>query len=73
VSWVLSLTSGNRYHLYTTIGESSVDQSGEETQEATFGSSGDVLFHGTWVLPVAESETVVRGSSTEIDDEREYE
>ena len=69
MSGVLGLTGGNCYHLHTTVGESGVDESGEETQEATFRSSGNVSLHRTRVLPVAESQAIVGGSSAKIDDE----
>lgn len=67
--WVLGLTGSDSNHLDTTVGESGVDKSGEETKEATGVASADVLLHGARVLPVTETETVVRWSSTKVNDE----
>ena len=65
---VLCLTSGDSYHLYATVREGGVDESGEEAEEAPDVARGrGVLRHRTWVLPVPEAQAVVCRSTTEIE------
>lgn len=71
MTWVLCLTSSNRNHLHTAVSEGSIDQCREETEETASRASTDIFLHGTWVLPVTETKTVVGRPSTKINDERE--
>lgn len=72
-SRVLGFTGRNRDHLDTTVREGSVDERVEDTKKATSGTRSDVLLHRTWVLPVAEPETVVCGCTAQVNAECEDE
>lgn len=65
---VLSLTGSTGDRLDTTEGEGSVDEGGEETEEAAFVAGTKVLVHRTGVLPVSESDAVMGRAATEVDD-----
>jgi len=67
-TWVLSLTSSNSDHLDTTVGEGSVDKSGEETEEAASVASALVFSHRTGILPVTETKTVMGWTTSKVED-----
>lgn len=71
MTWVLCFTSGHRNHLHTAVSKGSIDQCREKTEETASGASADIFLHGTWVLPVTETKTVVGRPSTKINDKSE--
>lgn len=73
LSWVLGFTGSDGDHLDTSVGESGVDQSREETEEAASVAYANILLHGTRVLPVAESKAVMAWCTTEVDNESKNE
>jgi hypothetical protein len=68
-AWVSGLASSYSHHLDTSVGESSVDKGVPKTSEAASIASPDVLLHGTGVLPVAKTATVVVRTSAEVNNE----
>ncbi len=68
---VFCLASSHRNHLHTAISEGSIDQCRKETEETASRASTDIFFHGTWVLPITETQTVVGRPSTKINNKRE--
>lgn len=66
---ISGLTSSDGNHLNTAVRESSVDEGGEETKEATSAAGGDVLGHGTRVLPVVEAKTTLGRTSAKVNAE----
>jgi len=69
LAWVLGFASCDSNKLNTTIRESCIHQDGEQTQESTGVSGRIILFHGAWMLPVAETQTIVLWSTTEVNNE----
>jgi hypothetical protein len=61
-------TRSNADHLYSTVRECSVDESGPKTSEASGISCANVLFHRT-LFPISESSSVVVWCTTKHDDE----
>jgi len=66
---VLGLTCSNGNKFNSSVGECSIDEHGEESQESTSVSSRIVLLHCAGVFPVTETQAVMFWSTTEIDDE----
>lgn len=69
LAWVLGLTSSDGDHLDTTVREGSLDKGGEKTKESTPITSCNVGLHGTWVLPVTETNAITGWATTKIEDE----
>lgn len=68
---ILSLTGRDGDHLHPAVRESSVDQCREQSEESTSGAIGDIRFHRTWMVPVAESQPVAGWPSAEVDNKGE--
>jgi hypothetical protein len=69
VSWMLCLTSRNRYNFGSEEGEYSVYETLEETQEVAGLSFFDICLHCTRISPVTEADWIFVRASTYSEDE----
>ena len=71
--WRFGFGCGDRDEFHSLEGEGRLDEHAEETEEATgvLVRGDEVFVHGSRVLPVSESASIMIGSSAKVDDETE--